>query len=95
MEGGCFEAGWQTHPFPTFVLLKETRLYEGMSWWDLRKWKSQLEKLKGEVDRTLEIVDEGLISFGLEGFNFLNQAGSVSVKLMVNANLLSLIKAQF
>lgn len=39
---------------------------------NLRKWRGQLEKLKGEVDRAFEIVDEGLISFGLEGFNLLN-----------------------
>jgi hypothetical protein len=41
---------------------------------NLRFLRSQLEFLKGEVDRTLVLVDEGLSSIGLGEFNAVKQA---------------------
>jgi hypothetical protein len=34
---------------------------------NLQKWKGQLEKLKGEVDWALELLEEGLNSLGWKG----------------------------
>lgn len=40
--------------------------------------RSQLEKIKREVDRVLTLVDEGLKSIGPEEFNNLDEANSVA-----------------
>ena len=62
------ETSLQVRALPDFVRGDDVVVFDG----NLQKWRGQLEKLKVEVDQAFEIVDEGLISFGLEGFNLLN-----------------------
>jgi len=47
---------------------------------NLQNMRSQLEKIKGEVDRFLALVDEGLKSFGPEEFNNLEKVDFDMVK---------------
>jgi hypothetical protein len=55
---------------------------------------SQREALKGEVDRAVLLVDEGLCSIGLGELNFVKQAISILVKPLVKAQPASLSPIQ-